>query len=106
MLANPDIHVVSICSYPYQTQSATPRRRAGKHIIIEKLLLPFAAGPAEMEAALKKAKVKTCVCLGMPIFQSIPRHQSRARSGACSARCIAGEVDYYHGIGPWYGQFR
>ena len=37
LLANPDIHVVAICSYPYQhKEHAVAAARAGKHLIIEK----------------------------------------------------------------------
>jgi len=39
MLASPDIHVVSVCSYPYQhTSQAIAAAQAGKHLIIEKPL--------------------------------------------------------------------
>ncbi len=39
MLANPEIHIVSICSYPSQhTGQATAAAKAGKHMIIEKPL--------------------------------------------------------------------
>ena len=39
MLANPDLHAVSICSYPYQHAAhALAAAKAGKHLIIEKPL--------------------------------------------------------------------
>src|SRR5512136_2136825 len=39
MLANPNIHVVSLCSYPAQHRDQTVRAaKAGKHLIIEKPL--------------------------------------------------------------------
>src|SRR5947207_1593567 len=39
MLANPDIHVVSVCSYPYDhARQVVAAAKAGKHQIIEKPL--------------------------------------------------------------------
>jgi predicted dehydrogenase len=106
MLANPDIHAVSICSYPNQhKEQFIKAARAGKHIIIEKPLCLSLKDLREMEAALKKAKVKTCVC-----FECRYSSQFLATKAAIDQGLLGtlhyGEVDYYHGIGPWYGQFR
>ena len=39
MLADPDIHIVSICSYPFQhKEQAIAAAQAGKHLILEKPL--------------------------------------------------------------------
>src|SRR5207247_2623336 len=39
MLANPDINVVSVCSYPYDhVKQVVAAAKAGKHLIIEKPL--------------------------------------------------------------------
>src|SRR5205823_3530067 len=63
MLADRNLDVVSICSYPYDhAKQAVAAARAGKHLIIEK---PMALSWPEcqaMEAAVRKARVKTCVC--------------------------------------------
>jgi len=106
MLANPDIHVVSICSYPYDhAKQAIAAARAGKHMIIEKPLCLSLQDLRAMEAAIKKAKVKTCVC-----FECRYSSQFLATKAAIDEGLLGklhyGEVDYYHGIGPWYGQFR
>jgi predicted dehydrogenase len=54
--------------------------------------------------AIRKAKVKSCVC-----FESrYSAHFSLVRSvldDGLLGELHYGEVDYYHGIGPWYGQF-
>lgn len=106
MLADPDIHAVSVCSYPYQhTEQVIKAAKAGKHIIIEKPLCLSLKDLRAMEAAIKKAKVKTCVC-----FECRYSSQFLATRAAIDEGLLGelhyGEVDYYHGIGPWYGQFR
>lgn len=106
MLANPDIHVVSVCSYPYQhTEQVIKAARAGKHLIIEKPLCLSLKDLRAMQAAVKKARVKTCVC-----FECRYSSQFLATKAVIDEGLLGtlhyGEVDYYHGIGPWYGQFR
>ena len=106
MLANPDIDVVSICSYPYDhAKQAIAAARAGKHLIIEKPLALSLKDIHAMQAAAKKAKVKTCVC-----FECRWSSQFQATKAVIDQGLLGklhyGEVDYYHGIGPWYGQFR
>ncbi len=106
MLANPDLEIISICSYPQlHKEQFIKAVRAGKHIIIEKPLCLSLADLRQMEAALKKAKVKTCVC-----FECRYSSQFLATKAAIDQGLLGslhyGEVDYYHGIGPWYPQFR
>src|SRR2546421_3553545 len=63
MLANPDIHVVSICSYPYDhAKQVIAAAKSGKHQIIEKPLCLSLKDLRAMEKAIKAARVKTCVC--------------------------------------------
>ena len=63
MLADPDIHAVSICSLPnLHAKQAIAAAAAGKHLIIEK---PLALNRRDLRAvvqAVGKAGVKTCVC--------------------------------------------
>lgn len=106
MLADPDIHAVSICSYPYQhAKQAVAAAQAGKHIIIEKPLALSWSDCQAIEAAVKKAKVKTCVC-----FECRYSSQFLSTKAVIDRGLLGdlhyGEIDYYHGIGPWYGQFR
>ena len=79
--------------------------RAGKHIIIEKPIALSSRDCAAIAEAVKKAKVKTCVC-----FECRYSSQFLATKALIDAGLLGelhyGEVDYYHGIGPWYGQFR
>jgi len=106
MLSDPEIHAVSICSYPYQhTRHAVAAARAGKHLIIEKPLALSWKDCQAINAAVKKARVKTCVC-----FECRYSSQFLATKSVIDRGLLGdlhyGEIDYYHGIGPWYGQFR
>ena len=106
MLANPDIHVVSLCSLPTRHTAETVRAaKAGKHLIIEKPLCLSLKDLRAMQQAVKRAKVKTCVC-----FECRFSSQFLATKAVIDAGLLGtlhyGEVDYYHGIGPWYAQFR
>src|SRR3954471_23611102 len=63
MLANPGIHAVSICSYPYDhAKQVIAAAKAGKHLIIEKPLCLTLQELRAMEKAIKAAGVTTCVC--------------------------------------------
>jgi predicted dehydrogenase len=105
-LSDPNIHAVSICSYPQDhARHAIAAARAGKHLIIEK---PLALSWADCQAvaeAVRAAGVKVCVC-----FECRYSSQFLATKGVIDQGLLGqihyGEVDYYHGIGPWYGQYR
>ena len=106
MLSNPDIHVVSLCGLPTQRLDQVVRAaRAGKHLILEKPLCLSLKELRAMHKTVKRAKVKTCVgfeCRYASQFQVIKAMLDRGLLGTVHY----GEVDYYHGIGPWYAQFR
>ncbi len=106
MLARKDIDVVSICSYPYQhTAQALKAAKAGKHIIIEKPLAMSWKDCLAIEKAVKAAKVKTCVCFECRYSNQFLATKALIDNGLLG-ELHYGEIDYYHGIGPWYGQFR
>ncbi len=106
MLADPNVDVVSICSYPQDhARHAIAAARAGKHLIIEKPLALTWEDCLAVQKAVTAAKVRTCVCFECRFssqFQTIKAVIDQGLLG----RIHYGEVDYYHGIGPWYGQFR
>jgi predicted dehydrogenase len=106
MLANKELDVVSICSYPFQHKDhAAAAAAAGKHVIIEKPLALSWEDCQAIEAAVKEAGVKSCVC-----FEARFSNQLMATKAVLDEGLLGdlhyGEIDYYHGIGPWYGQFR
>lgn len=106
LLANPDIHVVSLCGFPYQHTAQTVRvAAAGKHLIIEKPLCLSLKDLRTMQQAVRRARVKTCVCFECRYSSQFLATKAVIDSGLLGTLHY-GEVDYYHGIGPWYAQFR
>lgn len=106
MIGSEDLDVISICSYPAQHKDhVIACAKAGKHLIIEKPLALSIEDCAEIRSVVNEHKVKTCVC-----FECRYSSQFLATKAAIDEGLVGsihyGEVDYYHGIGPWYGQFR
>jgi predicted dehydrogenase len=106
MLANPEIHVVDITGYPDQHAAQFIRAaNAGKHIIIEKpLAIEWNDVLAMREAAVVHA-TKVCVCFECRFSSQFLATKSVIDAGLLG-KLHYGEIDYYHGIGPWYGQYR
>ncbi len=106
MLADPEIDVVSLCSFPDQHAAQAIRAaRAGKHLIIEKPLCLTPKDLRAMRQAVKRAGVKTCVCFECRFSSQFLVTKSVIDRGLLG-ELHYGEVDYYHGIGPWYAQYR
>ena len=106
LLADPAIDVVSICSYPDQHASqAIAAAQAGKHLIIEKPLALTLKDCYAMLAAARKAKVRSCVCLECRWSSQFLATKSVLDAGLLGDLHY-GEVDYYHGIGPWNPPYR
>ena len=106
MLADTELDVVSVCSYPSKhREHAVAAANAGKHLIIEKPLALKAEDCTAIAEAVEVAGVQACVC-----FECRYSSQFLATKAVLDAGLLGelhyGEVDYYHGIGPWYGQFR
>jgi predicted dehydrogenase len=101
-----NIHVVDICSMPsLHAEQAIAAAEAKKHIILEK---PMAMNLADCRAIVKAAEknnVKGCVCFECRFSGQFISTKAIVDSGLLGELHYA-EVDYYHGIGPWYGQFR
>ena len=106
MLADPTIDIVSICSYPWlHAEHAQAAAKAGKHLIIEKPLALSWEDCLAVRDAVAKAGVLTCVCFECRYSAQFLSTRSVIDSGMLG-EIHYGEVDYYHGIGPWYGQYR
>lgn len=106
MLANPEVQVVDITSYPDQHAGQfIAAVRAGKHVIIEKPLAIEWSDILAMKKAAQESGAHICVC-----FECRWSSQFLATKAVIDAGLVGalhyGEVDYYHGIGPWYGQYR
>lgn len=105
MLADPDIHIVSICSFSnLHAEHAIKAAKAGKHLIIEKPLALSWEDCERVAAAVREASVKVCVCFECRFSNQLIATKAVIDQGLLG-ELHYGEVDYYHGIGPWYGQF-
>jgi UDP-N-acetyl-2-amino-2-deoxyglucuronate dehydrogenase len=106
MLAEPTIDVVDITSLPsLHAEQAIMAAQAKKHIILEK---PMANLPEEVSAIVQAARendVRGCVCFECRFSNQFQVTKSVLDEGLLG-RLHYAEVDYYHGIGPWYGQYR
>ena len=105
MLKRDDITIISICTPNHlHARESIQAAEAGKHILIEK---PVALNPKDLVAmskAVKKAKVKTVVSFVLrwnPLFETIKSLLGDDAIG----KIFYAEVDYFHGIGPWYKQY-
>ncbi|GAB4112844.1 MAG: Gfo/Idh/MocA family oxidoreductase [Acidobacteriota bacterium] len=105
MLADPDLDVIDICTpHPLHPEQAIAAARAGKHLIIEKpLAITWDSAKALRDAVLASG-VKVCVCFECRFSKHFTLIRSVIEEGLLGDLHYA-EVDYYHGIGPWYGQF-
>ena len=100
------INVVDICSMPTQhAQQAIAAANAGKHIILEKPMAMNIQDCRDIVAAAEKNNVKGCVCFECRFSGQFIATKALVDQGMLGDLHYA-EVDYYHGIGPWYGQFR
>jgi predicted dehydrogenase len=105
LLRDPEVQALSICTPPnLHPQETIAAAEAGKHILIEKAVANDVKSLRAMDAAVKQAGVKTVVSFVLhwnPEFQWIKRMLEEKAIG----RIFYAEVDYWHNIGPWYGQY-
>jgi UDP-N-acetyl-2-amino-2-deoxyglucuronate dehydrogenase len=105
-LAQSDLDVVDVTAYPWEhSKYAIAAAKAGKHLILEKPLALTWKDCLAIEAAALKAKVKACVCFEVRFSGQFLATKSIIDQGLLG-EIHYGEVDYFHGIGPWYGQYR
>ncbi len=105
-LGQPDLQVVSICSYPQEhARQAIAAANAGRHLILEKPVALHHEDLLEVQSAVKQAGVRTCVCFECRYSSHLKTAKAMIEQGLLG-RVHYAEVDYFHGIGPWYGQYR
>jgi predicted dehydrogenase len=106
MLQDKNIDIVSICSYPYQHKDhAIAAAKAGKHLIIEKPLALSWEDCLAIGKAVTDAGVKTCICFECRFSSQFVATKALIDQGLLGDLHY-GEIDYYHGIGPWYSPYR
>jgi predicted dehydrogenase len=105
MLAHDGIDIIAIATPPnLHSAEAVAAARAGKHIMLEKAMAVSLADIRAIRDAVAEAGVKTVVSFVLrwnPLFEIIKQQLGQNSIG----EVFYGEVDYYHGIGPQYGQF-
>jgi predicted dehydrogenase len=104
-LADPTIQIVSICTpHHLHVAQGIAAAKAGKHLLLEKPVALDLRGLRELQAAVRAARVKTLVSFVLrwnPLFETI---RALLADGVVG-RLFYAEVDYLHGIGPWYAQY-
>lgn len=105
MLADPDVHVIDICTpHPYHAGQAIAAAQAGKHVIIEKPIAISYEDAKDVRDAIRKNGVSACVCFECRYSAHFTMIRSVIDAGLLGEIHFS-EVDYYHGIGPWYAQY-
>jgi predicted dehydrogenase len=105
MLEDPKIHIVVLCTpHHLHVPQGVAAAKAGKHIVLEKPVALDLAGMRELQKAVKDAGVRTVVSFVLrwnPLFETI---RALLADGVVG-KLYYGEVDYFHGLGPWYSQY-
>lgn len=103
-LKHPGLDVVDICTPHNMHASQTiAAAQAGKHLMIEKPLATTYADLLAMRDAIHAAGVKSTVYFELRFIPHMTLVKSLIAQGLLG-KVHHLEVDYYHGIGPWYGQ--
>lgn len=100
-----DLDIISIASPPHvHAAQAVAAAKAGKHIMLEKAMANNLDEIRSIRDAVAEAGVKSVVSFVLrwnPLFDIIKKQLADGTAG----RVFYGEVDYFHGVGPWYGQY-
>jgi len=106
LLADDSIDVIDITSYPVQHRDqAIAAAKAGKQVILEKPITLNLEDAEAIAAAFETNNTKSCVCFELRFISQFTTIKSIIEEGLIGD-IHYGEIDYYHGIGPWYGQYR
>jgi len=104
-LGHDGLDVVDICTpHHLHAQQAIAAAKAGKHLMIEKPIATNYDDLLAMREAIHAAGVLSTVYFELrfiPHFQLIRSILDKQLLGKVHYY----EFDYYHGIGPWYGQY-
>ena len=105
MLADDTLDIIDVCTpHPLHPEQTIAAAEAGKHLIIEKPIALSFEEARRVKTAVDAARVKTCVCFELRFSAHFAMIRKILEQGLLGD-IHYGEVDYYHGIGPWYGQF-
>lgn len=105
LLDDPGIDIVSICTpHHLHAQQGILSVQAGKHLLMEKPIALDLESLHALDAAVRQAGVRSAVCFVLrwnPLFDLIKAWLGQRAIG----NLYYAEVDYMHGIGPWYKQY-
>ncbi len=105
MLADPSIDIIDVCTpHPLHPAQTIQAAQAGKHVLIEKPLAINWPDVVKVRDAVRKAGVQACVCFEVRYSRQAMAIRETIQRGLLG-ELHYGEIDYYHGIGPWYGQY-
>lgn len=102
LLKDDSIQIVSICTpHHLHMPQAIECAESERHIVVEKPIALDLAGLRAIDAAVRKADVRSVVSFVLrwnPLFETIRAILAERTVGDL----FYGEVDYFHGIGRWY----
>jgi len=105
LIARDDVQIVVVASPPdCHAVQAIAAAQAGKHILLEKAMATTIEDAKAIRDAVAAAGVKSVVSFVLrwnPLFEIIKTQLADDAIG----RVFLGEIDYFHGIGPWYKQY-
>ncbi len=105
MCGRDDIDLVSICTpHPMHPEQVEIAAAAGKNLVIEKPVAIDLEGLRRVETAVAQSGVKAIVCFEVKVVGHFQAMRSMIEQGLIG-NIHYGECDYFHGIGPWYGQY-
>ncbi|MCP4644678.1 MAG: Gfo/Idh/MocA family oxidoreductase [bacterium] len=105
MVGQDGIDIIAIATPPnVHRDEVVAAAEAGKHMLVEKAIATNLQEARDIRDAVAKSGVKTVVSFVLrwnPLFDIIKTQIADDAIG----RVFLGEVDYFHGIGPWYKQY-
>ncbi len=105
MLDQAGVDIVAVATPPdMHKDQAVGAAEAGKHLLLEKAMATTLEDARTIRDAVAKAGARSVVSFVLrwnPLFEIIKTQLADKAIGDV----ILGEVDYFHGIGPWYKQY-
>jgi len=102
LLKNQDVQIVSVCTpHHLHAEQGAAAAEAGKHVVVEKPIALDLASLRRLDAAVRRAGVRSVVSFVLrwnPLFETIKAMLAERTIGDL----FYAEVDYLHGVGPWY----
>lgn len=102
----PEVNAIVLCSTPdIRPEQVAIAASHGKHLVIEKPLAMNRAALQQMAEALRQYPVCTVASFVLRWNPSFDTTKALIDSGALGSIFMA-QIDYWHDIGPKYGQYR